>query len=256
MKIYLAGPMRGLPGLNFLAFEQATIRLRDLGHEVTSPAEKDIEAGFSSENQRPWIECACEDALAVLQSEAIALLPGWERSRGTRFEVMAALAADNHIEILDAETLLPIENPLQKILDSDKPKNQEAGGMRVFSTGATRNLSSDKPDFDGFLSPLALDLFAGYMHKHRFQADGTVRASDNWQKGIPLPEYMKSAWRHFFHWWSLHRGYPAYDEKGNPVNMEDTLAAMQFNVQGYAHEYLKAKTDDAVQVSQSLTSRL
>ena len=52
--------------------------------------------------------------------------------------------------------------------------------MRTFDTGATRDTDSDKLDFDGFLSPLALEAFAEYMHRHRQVADGSLRASDNW----------------------------------------------------------------------------
>jgi hypothetical protein len=68
------------------------------------------------------------------------------------------------------------------------------------------------------------------MHVHRFQENGEMRASDNWQKGIPKDEYMKSAWRHFMEWWSAHR-------KGRVD--EESLCALLFNLQGYLHESLK-----------------
>jgi len=51
--------------------------------------------------------------------------------------------------------------------------------MRTFKTGATRNDDTGKLDFEGFLSPIALEKFAEYMHKNRIQADGNVRDSDN-----------------------------------------------------------------------------
>lgn len=114
-QVYLAGPMRGRELLNFPLFHEVANHLRKLGLGVTSPAEKDIQAGYSGTNQRPWIECACEDALEVLKSDAVVVLPGWEGSRGTRFEIMAALAADVPIPILDAETLQPIFDPLEII---------------------------------------------------------------------------------------------------------------------------------------------
>ena len=109
--------------------------------------------------------------------------------------------------------------------------------MRTFNTGATRNSDNEKYDYEGFLSPAALEVFAAYMHLHRKQADGKLRDSDNWQKGIPKEAYMKSMWRHFFDVWKLHRGYTVVSsEDGHTVTMEEALCALMFNVQGYLHE--------------------
>jgi hypothetical protein len=101
--------------------------------------------------------------------------------------------------------------------------------VRLFPSGATRDTEDGKLDFEGFLSPLALEAFAMYMHRHRTQADGSLRSSDNWQKGIPVEVYMKSAWRHFFAVWQGHRG--------EGIKTED-LCALLFNVQGLLHETL------------------
>jgi len=104
--------------------------------------------------------------------------------------------------------------------------------MRTFATGATRDADKGKLDYEGFLSPLVLKRYAEYMHEHRVQADGTSRASDNWQKGIPLEVYMKSMMRHVMEVWALHRGWE-YD--GQPY-IEEALCALLFNVMGYLHE--------------------
>ncbi len=109
--------------------------------------------------------------------------------------------------------------------------------MRTFDTGATRDGEEGKLDFEGFLSPLALDAYARYMHQHRKQADGALRDSDNWQKGIPLPVYMKSLWRHFFFVWRLHRAPGAWSSEAREVMIE-ALCAMLFNTFGYLHEFL------------------
>jgi len=106
--------------------------------------------------------------------------------------------------------------------------------MRTFDTGATRDTDTDKLDYEGFLSPRVLRAFAEYMHENRVQADGSVRDSDNWQKGIPQAEYMKSAWRHFMEVWDIHR-----QEWYKTNDMRDALCALMFNVMGYLHEELK-----------------
>lgn len=104
--------------------------------------------------------------------------------------------------------------------------------MRQFETGATRDTDEGKLDYEGFLSPAVLERYAQYMHKNRIQADGSLRDSDNWQKGIPKDAYMKSMFRHFMEVWMNHRGLTETD-------MKESLCALMFNVMGYLHEELK-----------------
>ncbi len=112
------------------------------------------------------------------------------------------------------------------------PKPNPLLKIRQFDTGATRDTDEGKLDFEGFLSPIVLERYAEYMHKHRLQSDGNLRDSDNWQKGIPINQYMKSMWRHFFAVWKSHR-------QGNII--EEDLCALLFNVMGILHEILKGK---------------
>ncbi len=107
--------------------------------------------------------------------------------------------------------------------------------MRTFDTGATRDSDADKLDYEGFLSPLVLEAYAKYMHEKRKMPDGSMRDSDNWQKGIPLDAYMKSKWRHFHDTWKNHRGLPAQDD------IKTSLLAELFNTMGYLHEVLSAE---------------
>ncbi len=107
--------------------------------------------------------------------------------------------------------------------------------IRKFETGATRDIDVNKYDYEWFLSPLVMERFGKYMHKHRQQPDGNLRDSDNWQKGIPLAAYVKSAFRHFFSWWKSHRGLKTEE------TIEESICALIFNAQGYLHELLKQK---------------
>jgi hypothetical protein len=108
-----------------------------------------------------------------------------------------------------------------------------AAGLRRFESGATRNRDDGQPDYEGFLSPTALARYGVYMHAHRIQADGSLRASDDWQKGIPQREYLKSLLRHVMDVWLCFRGGQTRE------SLEDALCATIFNSQGLLHEVLK-----------------
>lgn len=110
---------------------------------------------------------------------------------------------------------------------------------RYFESGAYRDVDENKNDFEGFLCPLVMGEFGKYMTKNRKQSDGNIRDSDNWQKGIPKSQYIKSLFRHFHQLWLLHRGYKSKDEKGNLVTIKDACCGIMFNIQGYLHELLK-----------------
>jgi hypothetical protein len=115
------------------------------------------------------------------------------------------------------------------------PQENVSPVMREFDTGATRDTDESKLDYEGFLSPIVLQRYAEYLHKHRVQSDGRARDSDNWQKGIPLDVYMKSNCRHFIDAWKWHRGFVGRD------SLEEALCAILFNTQGYLYELLKDK---------------
>lgn len=112
--------------------------------------------------------------------------------------------------------------------------------IQTFQTGATRSADEHKHDFEGYLSPAVLERFGDYMTQHRVQRNGELRASDNWQKGIPIHKYMKSLLRHTFDLWRAYRGSVVIDkDTEHAMTMLDILMAILFNVQGMAHEMLK-----------------
>ncbi len=117
------------------------------------------------------------------------------------------------------------------------PSSGSVRDVRGFDSGATRDQDTTKLDYEGFLSPWAMLRFAAYMHEHRVQSDGSLRGSDNWQKGIPRDSYMKSLWRHLITVWCHHRVVPEEDCE----SMEQALCGVIFNAQGYLHEIMKAK---------------
>jgi hypothetical protein len=102
--------------------------------------------------------------------------------------------------------------------------------MRKFESGATRDTDEGKLDWEGFFHPLVLERYAEYMDKHRKQADGSLRGSDNWWGLFGKDHYsicMKSGFRHFVDWWKLHRGMKGRD------TIEEAICALLFNAQAY-----------------------
>ena len=112
--------------------------------------------------------------------------------------------------------------------------------MQVFKSGATRDSSDDKLNYVGLLSPSVLKRYAEYLHSHRKQSDGKMRASDNWKSGIPLQNYTESLVRHMMDVWLTHDGKTCTDLRdGHIISQEEALCAVIFNAMGYLHELLK-----------------
>jgi hypothetical protein len=117
------------------------------------------------------------------------------------------------------------------------------GKIRTFATGATRGTGEAKLEPFGFISPLALHRFSEYMHRHRLQADGSLRSSDNWKKGIPTSEYVQSFFRHAFDFWLVVSGHaPRFDPSVS--DPQEIACSLLFNIQGYLHETLQGHDID------------
>ncbi len=82
MRIYLSGPMSGIEDNNFPEFHKWAAKLRADGHDVVSPAEIQ-EAGT-------WELCLRADLRELCTCEGIALMPGWENSKGANLELHVA----------------------------------------------------------------------------------------------------------------------------------------------------------------------
>lgn len=83
-RIYVAGPMSGLPDHNFPAFNAAAAALRANGWHVENPAEHGIVEGAE------WADYLHYDMGRLATCSAVHLLPGWSKSRGAALEVHVA----------------------------------------------------------------------------------------------------------------------------------------------------------------------
>lgn len=120
--LYIAGPMRGIPEFNFPAFFVAEGRLERARFATINPARRDADAGFD-----PLLMDGTEDlseygfdlneALAwdleqiAMHADGIALLDGWEHSKGVAAEVATAKALGKPVQTV-AEWL-ESRNPLK-----------------------------------------------------------------------------------------------------------------------------------------------
>ena len=96
-RIYLAGPMTGLPDFNYPAFNAEAARLRALGYQVENPAE----------NTAPpcgkWEQYMRTAIRQMLTCSMVALLPGWDQSRGATLE--CSLALELGLQVTPASTI-------------------------------------------------------------------------------------------------------------------------------------------------------
>lgn len=95
-RVYVCGPMTGLPEFNYPAFAAETARLRALGYDVVSPAEINPNGGT-------WKECMKKDIAQLMTCDLLVWLPGWSNSRGARIET--GLARELEIKTVMATSI-------------------------------------------------------------------------------------------------------------------------------------------------------
>ena len=103
MRVYILGPMRGIPLYNFPAFDIAADQLRLLGHVPVSPTDLDRAVGFNPyalPESWDWTTIpqpltlkgiVAQDIAALLSCQGYLRLPNWEASIGARAEYGVAV---------------------------------------------------------------------------------------------------------------------------------------------------------------------
>jgi nucleoside 2-deoxyribosyltransferase len=94
--------MTGLPDYNFSAFNEAALKLREEGFKVISPAELDEDSGpeppAEGEKYGPeYVAYLKRDVQHVIEVDAVVVLPGWDKSRGAKFETYLAAGLDKPV---------------------------------------------------------------------------------------------------------------------------------------------------------------
>lgn len=83
---YVAGPMTGHEEYNYPLFKRVTAWLRSFGYRVECPTEL-----APKEEYEDHATSLRKDLAGMLKCNAIAMLPGWESSRGATLELLIAL---------------------------------------------------------------------------------------------------------------------------------------------------------------------
>lgn len=89
--VYLAGPMSGIEHYNIPAFIETAEAIRGQGHIVFCPTE------LGTRDLRTWEAYVARDTEKLVACDAVAVLPGWEESRGALLEVFAARVYDKPV---------------------------------------------------------------------------------------------------------------------------------------------------------------
>ena len=120
MKYYLAGPMSGRPQFNYPLFDSVSWALRNLGYDITSPAEMDVEevraaamanmtGVMPTTNEisgETWGDFLSRDVKLIADTlDAIILLPEWETSKGARLEAFVSVTVENPAWTVDPSTM-------------------------------------------------------------------------------------------------------------------------------------------------------
>lgn len=94
MKLYVSGPIRGVEGHNRETFRYAATALCSCGFSVVNPHDVvacvDMRCGGDPQYVHTW-ECWMKYELReMMLCDGVALLPGWQESRGASMEVRIA----------------------------------------------------------------------------------------------------------------------------------------------------------------------
>lgn len=89
VRVYVAGPMSNLPEFNYPAFFAATDRLELAGYGVINPARIEGREGCKS-----WLDFMRASLMDLAACDGIALLDGWQDSRGAALEAHIARSLD------------------------------------------------------------------------------------------------------------------------------------------------------------------
>ena len=160
---YVAGPMRHIPGFNFKNFDKWTAWLRAQDWLVHSPAEMDREyypdidwdntTGEESDLVKEWTlgSALRRDFQAICNTNAMVMIPGWEKSAGVHAELPTSYRIENDIylgvEDEDGNPLCLAKLTDEEILQAieDGPEDHTISEERALTLNELRRTSGLPP---------------------------------------------------------------------------------------------------------------
>lgn len=102
-KVYISGPMSGIEGFNFEAFDKAAKFIESRGDFAVNPAVRGRE-WVAKHGNRPLTKAEYRNMMMdckydLRQCGSIFLLKGWENSNGAKEELSLAILRDMEVEI-------------------------------------------------------------------------------------------------------------------------------------------------------------
>lgn len=118
MKLYLSGPMTGIPDHNKAAFDAAAVDLRGRGYEVVSPVELDHNIGVELDSKDGWdvtaeqyAEFLERDMAELAGCHGVAFINGWERSGGAGREGRYAISLGLYLYLYSPDNPILLQMP-------------------------------------------------------------------------------------------------------------------------------------------------
>lgn len=258
MKVYLIGPMSGIPKFNYPAFITAAEYLREQGFEVQSPTELD-DAGTLEEvlaspdgkidkpvNGQSYEYFLAKSLARILawKPDMLVALPGWEASGGATKEALVAKALGiptYRLEDYDPIIGFPLDDPTY---DPRCPGFPDHADM---SCDERRSFTSSTPvlyEADGpFINPLRQRAITGAVKDNKGKPRtellppepllGVARVlgfgaekykPNNWRLGLSWGQTIGSALRHIF----AFMGGEDMDPESGEMHIDNAICQLMF----------------------------
>ena len=125
MKLFISGPMRGIPYYGFPAFDAAKAAFEAAGFDVVTPADLDRAAGFDAMDLPETTDWNTEAGFdvraamkrnidALLDSDGVVFLEGWGGSLGCNIERLIADRLNMRLDMQRGRTLPVFVQVVQK----------------------------------------------------------------------------------------------------------------------------------------------